>query len=256
MRAPLRYLAIGLPLYLLFLALQFPAAQAWRVAAEPLAAAVPELKLAAFDGSLLSGRAGMVVYRNTLLGEANWQLSPLALLRGKGELQAQLQGDNGYLQSRVSAPLGGGGVALSDIEGQLPLAELLRFAPYLPVALDGRVSLKLPTLVFDADGRIVAAEGSVIWHQAAMSAPQALPFGDLQLLLHSEGEGRLAGELSDRGGPLSLSGTVQLSPDGTYVFNGSVAAAAGAPAELAGALGMLGKPDAQGRYRLNYTGRL
>jgi general secretion pathway protein N len=256
MKQVLRYLAIGLPLYLLFLVALFPAAQAWRFAAEPLASTVPELKLAGLDGTVWSGRAGMVVYRKALLGEMNWQLSPMALLFGQGELQAMLQSDNGYLLSRVSTPLGGGSVALADIEGQLPLSELMRFAPYLPVALDGRVSLNLPVLELSADGRLHRADGTLTWHQAAMSAPQALSFGDLQLVLRTEAEGQVVGVISDRGGPLSITGTVQFSPNGVYVLNASIAAAEGAPAELRGSLGMLGKPDAQGRHRLNYTGKL
>lgn len=256
MRTALRYLALGLPLYLLFLVVLFPAAQTWRYAAEPLAKSVPGLSLAALDGSVWSGRAGSVVYRQALLGELNWQLSPLSLLLGKAQVKTLLQSDNGYLQSRVKTPLGGGNVALADTEGQMPLGDLLRFTPYLPVVMEGRLSLNLPELEVAPDGRLVRAEGTVTWHQAAMSAPQELAFGDLQMVLRTEAEGQVVGDITDRGGPLKVEGKLQLSPDRSYRFNGTVAAGPGAPANLTQALGWLGKPDAQGRYRLNYNGRL
>lgn len=256
MKPMLRYLALGFPLYLLFLIALFPAAQAWRFAAEPLERAMPDLKLAMLDGSVWSGRAGMVAFRKAMVGELNWQLSPWPLLLGKAQITALLQSDDGYLQSHLSTPLGGGAIELAGIEGQLPLAELLRFTPYLPVVLDGRVSLNLPVLELTADGRPLRAEGTVIWHQAAMSAPQALSLGDLQVVLRTEAEGQLIGEISDRGGPLKVTGAVQLSPDGSYRVNGTVSAAPDAPAEVKQALGWLGKPDAQGRYRLSYSGKM
>ncbi len=256
MKPVLRYLAVGIPLYLLFLTAFFPAARAYRFADEVLAKSMPQLELAGLEGSVWSGRAGMVVYRKALLGEANWQLSPFPLLLGKAKLKAMLQSDNGYLQSRVSTPIGGGSVALADIEGQLPLSELLRFTPYLPVVLEGQVSLDLPLLELAADGRLLRAEGTILWHQAAMSAPQALTFGDLQLVLRTENEGQVAGDISDRGGPLKVAGALHYSPDGSYRVSGTATPTAQAPSNLRQALGLLGKPDTQGRYRFNFSGRM
>lgn len=256
MKPWLRYLGLGVPLYLLFLIALFPATQAYRFAAEPLARAAPELTLAGLEGSVWSGRAGMVAYRQTALGQASWQLSPLALLLGKARLNALMQSQEGYLQSIIAVPLAGGPIELSDVEGRLPVMELARLGPSLPLALDGVVSLTLPALVIDSGGRIVAAEGSLVWHQAAMTAPQALALGDLQLLLHTEDADRVVGDISDRGGPLHIEGTLQLTPDGDYRVTATLAAAPDAPAALAQSLGWLGKPDAQGRYHLNYNGRL
>jgi general secretion pathway protein N len=256
MKAVLRYLGIGAALSLLFLIALFPAARAYHYVATPLAKALPGLQLAGVDGSVWSGHVGMVVYRNASLGELHWQLSPLALLLGKARFDALLQSQDGYLQSQVSVPLAGGEVELADVEGQLPMSELAVMMSRLPVVLEGTLSLNLQRLALQANGRPLDAEGSVIWHQAAVSAPQALSFGDLQLDLQGEGEGRLLGKIRDRGGPLSLNGTLRLSPDGGYVLSGTVAAAKGASEQLTKALGWLGKPDLQGRYRLNYSGRM
>lgn len=256
MKPVLRYLAFGLPLYLLFVIALFPATQAYRFVSEPLGKAIPELNLTGIDGSVWSGRAGMVVFRKALLGEVSWELSTLSLLLGKAKLKALLQSENGYLQSNLSTPLTGGALALTGIEGQLPLAELLRFTPYLPVVLEGRLSLNLSELELTADGRMQRAEGTAMWHQAAMTAPQELPLGDLKLALHTEEDGKVIGDISDQGGPLKVEGKVEYSPDGSYRVNGTVAAAENAPESLAKALGWLGKPDPQGRYRLNYNGKL
>ena len=256
MKSSVRYFGLGLSLYLLFLIALFPAGQAYRFAGGPLSAAAPEMKLAGFDGSVWSGQVEKLVYRDALLGQASWQLSPLSLLFGKASLKALLQSEDGYLQADVNTALTGGDVKLVDLEGRLPVGELTRMAPYLPLVLDGTIALDMPVLVVERGGRILAAEGKAIWHQAAITAPQALSLGDLQLVLRTEDEGRVVGEVSDRGGPLRVAGTVQFSPDATYRFNGTVAAGAEAPPELRQSLGWLGKPDAQGRYQLNYSGKL
>lgn len=251
----MRYLAVGVLLYLLFLLALFPAAQAYRWVAEPLTSALPDLKLGGVEGTVWSGKSRMV-YRRILQGQASWQLSPWSLLFGKASLTGLLQAQEGYLQARVAAPLAGGAVELTALEGRLPVSELARLAPPIPVILGGMVSMELPVLVIDEAGRILTAEGSLVWHQAAMSAPQALEFGDLQLVLRTGEEGRIVGDISDRGGPLKLAATVQLAADGGYRVNGTVATAPNAPATLVQSLGLLGKPDAQGRYRLAYSGRV
>lgn len=256
MKPLMRYFSVGVPLYLLFLIALFPAVQAYRFAAEPLARALPELKLGGLEGTVWSGHARMLAYQRVLQGQASWQLSPLPLLFGKASLTALFQTQEGFLQSRLTVPLSGGSLELSDVEGRLPVTELAGMAPPLPLLLDGVVSLNLPALVIDAGGRILAVEGSIIWHQAAISAPQALTFGDLELVLHTGDGGQVVGEISDRGGPLRVAGTLQLLPEGTYRVNATVAAAPDAPASLVQSLGWLGKPDTQGGYRLSYSGRL
>jgi general secretion pathway protein N len=256
MKSALRYTALGVMLYLLFLVALFPAGQAYRFAAEPLQRALPQLKLAGLEGSIWSGHVESLVYRQALLGEMSWQLSPLSLLFGRAQLKALLQSREGYLQSRIRTPLGGGHVELADIEGRMPMSELSRFAPYVPVVLEGAVSLDLTEAEVAADGRLLRAQGRMVWHQAAISAPQALSFGDLQLVLHTEEEGRVSGELSDRGGPLKVAGTLNLEPDRSYRLSANVAATPQAPPVLVQSLGLLGKPDAQGRYRIHYRGRL
>jgi len=256
MKTAVRYTLFGLLCFLIFLIAMMPATQAYRFARQPLQGALPQLQLGGIEGSVWSGRAQSLVYRKALLGEMSWKLSPLALFIGKAQVNALLQSQDGYLQSNVSTPLAGGNIALNDIQGQLPISELTRFTPYIPVALDGTVSLDMNEVSVAADGHLLRADGTLIWHQAAMKAPQALDFGDLQVVLHTEDEGKVSGDISDRGGPLKVKGTVTLSPDRSYRINATVAAAPNAPASLVKSLGWLGKPDGQGRYRLNYNGKM
>lgn len=256
MKAAVRYSLLGISGYLLFLVVQFPAIHAYRFAREPLQSAVPQLQLAGIDGSVWSGRVESLVYRKALLGEMSWKLSPFSLLIGKAQIDTLLQSKNGYVQSEVSTPLGGGLVELINTKGQLPISELTRFTPYMPVALDGMVSMDLDEVAVAADGHLLRAEGTLIWSQAKMTAPQALAFGDLQVTLHTEAEGEVSGDISDRGGPLKVKGTLKLSPDRSYDIRATVAVAPNAPAPLVQSLGWLGKPDAKGSYHLKYSGKM
>lgn len=258
MKPVLRYTLLGSVLYLLFLIALFPAAQAYRLAADPLKAALPQLQLAGVEGTIWSGKVKSLVYRKAPIGEVSWQLSPLPLMFASAHLNALMQSKDGYLQSQISAPLtgGDGSVELTEIEGRMPITELMRFTPYLPVALDGMLSFDLPGMVVAADGRLIQAEGTVTWHQAAMSAPQALSFGDLQVVLHTDEEGQISGDISDRGGPLKVAGKLVLSPDRSYRLQATVTAAPEAPSSLVSSLGWLGRPDANGRYSINYNGKM
>lgn len=256
MKPVVRYTMLGMGCYLIFLLATFPAVQAYRFVAKPLKAAVPQLQPGGIEGAIWDGRVDSLVYRKALLGKMSWQLSPLPLLLGKASLDALLQSKDGYLQSRVSAPLSGGALELSNTKGQFPIGEILRFSPYMPVVLEGTLALDLAAVKMAADGRLLDADGTVVWHQAAMAAPQALDFGDLQMVMRGEGGGKVKGEISDRGGPLKVAGTLELMPDGRYLLNATVAAAPNAPPKLVNSLGILGKRDAQGRYRINYQGKM
>jgi general secretion pathway protein N len=252
----LAWSALALGAYLVFLLAQFPAAQAWRLAEDDLAARLPALQVAAIDGSLWQGRIGTVAWQSKGLGQLEWRLSPWALLRQRADARLSLQNTEGYLQARMQAPLSSGELQLEGLQGRFPVQQASRFMAFLPVTVAGTLSLHIPELRFEPQQQSVNLHGQVIWHQAVISLTEPMPLGDLRADLSTDEQGRLHAQIRDSGGPLSIDATAQLERDGRYRLQGTVAAAEGASDALKQALGWLGKPNAQGRYALNFNGKI
>ncbi len=250
------YLLLGLLAWLLFMVWRMPATTAYGIAAEGLASEIGEVGLAGVHGTVWSGAAQQLQYRKRVVGAVDWRLSLWGLLLGRvgGDLRL-VQGD-AYLQSEARAPISGEELALSELEGRLPLPTIQPFLPMIPLPLDGVVSLKLQQLELSSEGRLQRAEGRIVWHQAGVTAPQPLAFGDLQLSLTTAEEGVIEGRISDSGGPMQLNATLTLQADGGYNLKGKVSARESAPKELRSSLALLGRADSQGNYPLNFKGKL
>jgi hypothetical protein len=64
----------------------------------------------------------------------------------------------------------------------------------------------------------------------------------------------LTGALDDLGGPLDVTGSLQLLADRSYVVEGLIAARADAPADISQMLQFLGPADQQGRRPFSLAG--
>jgi general secretion pathway protein N len=245
------YLLFGVVAWLVFMLWRFPAPVAYGIAAESLGG---QVQLAGVTGTLWRGEAQQLQVQNRAIGGLTWQLSPWSLLLGQLDADITLMQDKAYLKARAETALGGGSLALSAIEGRLPLPLIQPYLSQVPFPLEGVVSLKLDGLQIDAEGRPQQADGRVVWHQAGVNALQHLLFGDLQMSLVSVEGGGIAGEISDSGGPLQLTATLTLDVKGAYHLKGQLKAADSAPQELRKSLPLLGKADARGFIPFNFSG--
>jgi general secretion pathway protein N len=249
-----RLVLVGGAAYLLFLLMLFPAATAWSWFAPQ---GLP-LQLHGLSGSVWKGSSGQTTWKGQPIGSLHWDLQLLPLLLGKLGADFSVQTEQGYLQGEAKVPLTTGPIHLSDMTGQLPLAELMRFAPSMPipVAVGGTVTLNISQLEFDPTTNTTNATGRANWQGAEVLSPQAFKMGNLQADISTDENGVLAAQLKDLGGPLQLDAILQLKPDQSYSLSGTVAAAKGAEASLQQALSWLGKADGAGKHRLNLNGRL
>ena len=251
MRRWWHYLIVGVAALLLFLVARFPAQVAYSLIADRLSGPV---QLAGISGTLWQGEAQQLQYRQGVVASLEWQLSAWRLMLGKLSGEVRLHQGEAYLESSVAAPLDGGELSLSGLEGRLPMRLIQPYLTRLPLPLEGVLSLKLDTLQLDAAGRPQQAEGRVVWHQAGVSAPQQLLFGDLQMVLRSLEGGGVEGAISDSGGPLQLRATLTLGASGSYRLQGTVRASESAPPRLSQNLSLLGPVNAEGFHPLNFSG--
>jgi general secretion pathway protein N len=249
-------LLLGVVAWLLFMLWRFPAPVAYGMVAEGLGAEGRAVQLAGIEGTLWRGAARQLQYRQRVVGHLDWQLSPWGLLLGRLGGELRVTQDDGYLLAQGRGSLGGGELVLAQLEGRLPLTALQPYLTMVPLPLEGVLSLKLEGVRLSPEGRLQQAEGRLVWHQAGVSAPQPLLFGDLQMTLQNREEGGISGEISDSGGPLQLRATLTLGADGAYQLTGKVKATESAPQALRQSLPLLGRVDAQGNHPINLQGKL
>jgi hypothetical protein len=68
--------------------------------------------------------------------------------------------------------------------------------------------------------------------------------------------GVLSARVTDKEGPLSFEGRLTLSPDRSFLLEGTVAPRGNTPAQLQQSLQFLGPPDADGRRPVSVSGTL
>jgi len=253
MRKKLLYIFAGLGIYLAFLVIMLPAEPVLEWAAPRLQEQGVTLGAVGIDGTVWSGEAASVSFNGISLGGTTWELAPLKLLTGRIGGRWMVQPPGGYLSG--NATVSSEQVRLSRLDGRLSAARLMAYAPAIPVQLDGEISGRMERIVLSR-AKIVEAAGAVIWNQAKVTAPMEMPLGDLRVEVTTAEDGQIVGDVSDAGGPLSISGEAVLAPQGTYRLELDLAARQGASSELKQALDMLGRSGPGGKHRVTYSGRL
>jgi general secretion pathway protein N len=204
------------------------------------------------DGSAWRGSCAGLSTASGALGDLNWDVHALQLLRGRLELQLDLTNQGSYVRGVLGMGLGGA-VHGRNVTLDLPLTSTL--VSSLPAGAHARLSGKLSR--FDWNGKFLEAlEGEVDILDFVGSQGQS--FGSYQALFAPDANAGSAptptGVVHDLGGPLALDATLQLTRDPGYLLQGQVAARPSAPAELVDQLRYLGSPDASGRRPFSLSG--
>lgn len=235
-------------LFLVFLAITLPATHVlgWLSGGGRLAAA-------GIEGTAWNGRAERLAVGGYTLGPVVWRWNPLPLFAGRLEYRVFAQSGAGGGELRLGRGLSGA-LSARDMQLTLPAAEVGRQLHVPLVTLDGDFQIDVAELVF-AGGWVESLAGQIVWQGAQVLQPSPLPLGSLTMQLGLR-DGNVVGTLGDQGGPLELGGEFTLGADRAYRLDALLKPRGDADPQLRQALGMLGNPDAQGRYRLRYSGAL
>ena len=244
-----RYLIWGLAAYFLFLIATFPAEIALGLGLR----GQTDIGVSNVEGTLWSGRAGTIATRKASVGPVVWDWRPTAVLLGRLEYDTFFQLAAGGGEARVGRGLFDG-LYLKALEGNLNGAQLTQWVAVPGTQLGGSILVDLPRAEF-SDGTVTGLEGSIVWENASIIGPVELALGTSQVEL-SEQDGQLIGTVSDRGGPIAVSGAVALHNGNRYGLNAKIKPRADADPALQDALGLLGQPDRAGNYAISYSGTL
>lgn len=226
-------------LYLLTLIWTLPAAVVWKRLQHQLPVPVT---LHGLTGTLWSGHVGQLMVEGVDQGQLSWNWQPSQLLRGRIGLNLTWQPRNGRVNAELQAGLSR--LGLRNINGNLD-ASSMAIIHNAPFALGGSWLLDVPELELEGFEGVAAANGRLVWQDAAGGLPQAIPLGHLSAAL-SDADGWLVLDLQDQDGPLGLRGDARWRPGQPMKINAQLQARADAEPALAGGLGLLGQPDSQG----------
>lgn len=207
--------------YLLFLVLTMPASRAWGW----LAPKLPNVMLYDLGGSPWSGHAALAVVGGRQFENFSWKIYPWSALIGRMEGRFSYQ--EGPTQTSFTAGRTfGGEVYLYDITGQLG-TQILGSALGVPaLELGGQVALNIEEVRF-SERQINLLTGTISWENASYIADaKKTPLGNFDLTFsttRSGGKPILRGIFKDRpGSALRADGVMQVNPDGSYRFTGTL----------------------------------
>ncbi|HEX7080303.1 MAG TPA: type II secretion system protein N [Gammaproteobacteria bacterium] len=246
------WLALGIGAYVAFALSTFPAATAYRLFA-------PEtVRLAGVEGTVWSGGAAVGSVVGLPLRDVSWQVDALPLLTGRVAAHVEARLADGVIQGDVRVTPRT--AVLRNVRAGISVAALSPLVPLAGVEGQLRISLERAEI---RDGWPVELVGEAQVAELAVPPllpvrhPGLIPLGGYELTFAETPDPGILGELRDTGGPLEVTGTLALEPDGGYRLAGLVAARAGAPPELVQGLELMtGPPEAGGKRPFELTGSL
>ena len=226
-----------------------------------LARQLPRLGLEAgsLSGTVWNGRAQALSWRASPLGDLNWTLSPVSLLRGRVAGNLDLARPDGRLRANFSASLGGR-LQLTDLAADWPVEALAALPIGLPRGWQGRVSGQFAEIVVE-DGWPSTLRGTLEMDGLIAPPPRNTTIGSYRVVTPdpqagAAGADGLSARVTDKEGPFSFEGRFTLAADRSFLLEGTLAPRGSTPPALVRSLELLGPADAAGRRPVSVSGTL
>jgi hypothetical protein len=248
MRRVLTAVCAALLLYLVLLGNRFPAAWLARHYAERL-----PFQLHDVHGSIWSGTARLS-YAGVQFEAVHWQLAFWPLLFGEQHIRLQVNDPGLRLQAWLQHSKEHSELVIDEL--WLDIARLNRLH-VLPAGLElgGELQADESLHVVLVPGSFSDAAGQLRWSPAYLLAPQSYRHDGFIAELKAD-DGHLLLLVSDRGGEFSLEAIGWLDVPGNWQYRLSMQAREHASEAVRQAIRQLGRPDAEGRFSLQGSGRL
>lgn len=208
------------------------------------------------EGTLWSGRARSFSVLGLRLDQVQWRLHPLRLLRGELAAAVDAVVPGGFVRGDLFWRLSGASGA-RDLEGGAPL----RWLSPGTGAMTGnsQLSVRLETLELK-DGWIHTAVGTLNLGDVTLPLPTLrgkLGPGSYSVTFDARDQAPdqpVKGDVRDAGGPLEVSGELELRPSREYTLNATLKPRPDTPAELSTALRTVGPRNPDGGYGFSLAG--
>lgn len=251
--------ALGLLALLAFALVTLPAG----VAAGPLRKA--GIEAVAFGGSIWSGRAQALSWRGAAIGDVQWTLRPLALLRGRAAGHATLTRSDGTLATDFDAGLSGQDLLLANVAFALPLAALDAFPLGVPKGWQGRATGQFAAIEV-AQGWPSRLQGTLDLDGLVAPPPRSAPVGSFNVVFPAAqprpslsvpaDPANVTAQVNDQDGPFAVDAQLTLSRTRNFALEGTLSPRGPVPPAMERSLQLLGPADAAGRRQFSVGGTL
>ena len=207
------------------------------------------------SGTLWKGQARLVEVSGIQLTGTKWTLHPMQLPIGRLAFNLETQLFGGFLRGDITLGITGA-VTVRNLDATGPVAPLAAMMNLPQTSGDISIQIDVLTIKDEWPGKLVGniRVGNLPLNLIGVAAG---PIGSYEVEFTADPvpeDGRIVGELKDLGGPLELDGMVFLEPPRNYDLNANIRAGAGAPADLARGLALLGPADANGYHEFVMSG--
>ncbi len=186
------------------------------------------------------------------LGTLTWNISPLRIFTARVVGKASLAARELAVSADLALRFSGDG-EIRNLQARVPLSQAVITS--LPSNIQGVASADIGWLVI-RNGRLALLDGVVEARELRDVGSTAMSLGNYAVTFSGEAaaDGSLTGELVDRGGPLAVRATLQLTPEPGYLLQGVVGTRPEAAQRLRRQLEMLGPPDNNGQRQFALEG--
>jgi len=248
-----RFIYLGIGAYLIFLLHALPASFLTRFILPSIPAA-RDVKLQGVRGSIWQGHAAKARYASFNLGKLNWHVRSWGLLLGKLKLHLKFNDDSMHGAAYVDLGMGGT-VTAEDVNMQFPAQNLMPLLYGFPISISGDLRGNLKEVTIER-GRVLQAQGRIVWQNAALRAPQNIEMGDYLITVEPVNLGSKT-VIKDQGrGPVQAEITIFTKGSGEYRMNGWLKARDPNQQAITEALRLIGRADNSGRYWVTMNGNL
>lgn len=215
------------------------------------------LRFIGVTGSIWNGETRSIQTPFFQLHKTSWSLHATDLLGGRLGARIETEWPGGFASGDIRIGIGGV-ISLHDFEATGPIMPFIQIL-HLPIT-GGEFVVEVSELeIADAWPRSAIGSVRVGNLPLTLAGVGAGPTGSYEVSFDADpvgDDGRLAGRLTSFSGPLTVAGTLLLSPPANYEINARIKAGPGAPVELARALQLLGPIDADGNREFIMSGSL
>lgn len=225
------------------------------------------VQTASLDGSLWNGTASGVAWRGAPLGNAAWQVTPAALLRGRIAGQFRLVRQDGTVATGFNTSFSGKDLQLTSTTLALPIEVLGALPLGMPKGWQGRVSGRFEEIQI-TDGWPAALRGELELEGLVAPPPRNAAVGSYHAVFpHPRPQASattgaapdpsaLTAQVVDTEGPFSVEGQLSVGRDRSFLLEGVLAPRGPVPPAMERSLQLLGPADASGRRPFSVGGTL
>ncbi|MGB0893092.1 MAG: type II secretion system protein N [Parashewanella sp.] len=244
-------ITLGIGFYLVFMVALLPANVVLWLVKLP-----NQVQVSNVSGSIWSGSVGSANVYGRQLEHITWQIDPWSLLLAKLNIDLRIGSKANAFSGKAQAELSLSGVEINKLTIDATNGFLIGNTQ-LPFGtkVGGEVNLFIEHFVY---GKPFCQQlnGTMYAHHLKVNNQFGFyPIGDVKLGLECQ-QGNIVISMLEKDNKMGISGQVLVSENNQFALKAKIKPTATQPEDMRNNLSILGQPDPQGYYQINYQGRI